>query len=659
MGDGLFRDDEGRPWEEPGPAHPPPPPPPEDRRGPVPVRRRPEAGLGRYAGTAVIFTLLLLLADAVYVGWRVGGSLEAAAASLSRAAEEGSNGRIEEASVAARDALEQGNAAVAAIRHPAAVVASLVPGLGDDVRAVAALGDASVLAADGAAHALEAATALRVNEGSVGILDGTTVDLEAVEAALDPIGRAEQLVAEASSLADQAAPADIGPVADAVAEARTALADASERVTRANLLLQILPGVGGVRGARHYLLAFQAPSEARATGGLIGSIGIIRAQEGRFELQEVAPIARVFPRGVPKVKAPAWFASNYGPQDALDEIRQLNVSPNFPVVAQLLGDMAAQETAAPIHGVIAIDPVGLGMLLRAVPPIEQEPFGRVDATNAVDVLGRAVYTAFPNEEEQNEFFARLVDSFWASMGKRSADAAELARSISQAASSGHLKVHFTGAEEQAAVSALGVGGDYTSAGRNPQLVFHNNYAANKVDYFLRRRVSTHVRLNQDGSADVTVTVELANEAPDGPPSVLLGPALNGDEPGLNRMALNLLLPEGAVAGPTVTPTGTHEPFTYSDDRAPVVWDIIEIGPGTSQTVKFSYTIPVATTTVGSTRRFELSLVPQATVTPDDYSLVVTANAGYELQTETASGPAIRLQGVLDRPVTFSAEVVPL
>ena len=49
----------------------------------------------------------------------------------------------------------------------------------------------------------------------------------------------------------------------------------------------LFPMLGG-DGPRHYLLAFQSNSEARGTGGLLGSYGIVSADNGHVHIDKLA-----------------------------------------------------------------------------------------------------------------------------------------------------------------------------------------------------------------------------------------------------------------------------------------------------------------------------------------------------------------------------------
>jgi hypothetical protein len=194
------------------------------------------------------------------------------------------------------------------------------------------------------------------------------------------------------------------------------------------------------------------------------------------------------------------------------------------------------------------------------------------------------------------------------------------------------------------------------------MVFNNNYSANKVDFFLERHVDTAVRLKADGSADVETTVTLENRAPAGPPSLLLGPATlhPDDQPGTNRMILNVLLPEGADADQFRSQDGSRPASVYRDLGHKVVWDSLIVGPGEIVQVSITYEWPDAVELTSSGGEFAMTLFPQATVNADDYSFRIEAPNGHLLRADDGGGEGRRTYeaaGTLDEPRVMRVEVM--
>ena len=169
----------------------------------------------------------------------------------------------------------------------------------------------------------------------------------------------------------------------------------------------------GGGGERRYLLSFQAPGEARGTGGLAGLVGVLETNPGRLELGDVLPYQDLGPSRIRNVEAPDWFEASYGPQQALTEWPQANVSPNHPVVADVLLDMYEAARGERLDGVLTMDPITLAYLMEGIGSIEtRRPEMVLDSSNAADVLLHDSYTDFETPEEQNFFLGEVVDGFW-------------------------------------------------------------------------------------------------------------------------------------------------------------------------------------------------------------------------------------------------------
>jgi hypothetical protein len=206
-----------------------------------------------------------------------------------------------------------------------------------------------------------------------------------------------------------------------------------------------------------------------------------------------------------------------------------------------------------------------------------------------------------------------------------------------------------------------VAGEYAAQDEtNVQMFFHNNYAVNKIDYYLRRTVSTEVRLTEGGEALVTTEVVMENLAPDDPPSLLIGPGVEGDEPGLNRMLFNILGPTSAIFE-KIEVDGKDVPLLqYQDGRFPVAWDVLEIPPGDTAQVRVDYRVQDAISVVDGVPRFQFRIIPQTLPNHDRYSITIEAPQGLALAESYPDTPGIRRftrKGLLDQSRLFDFVIV--
>lgn len=574
----------------------------------------------------LLLSLLVLMGDAAYGLARLNEHLGNVREHLLAVEDGFTTGDVDTATREVRAAEAAAQAAAGAARRPSLVLATFVPGLDRDAEALAGLVETARLTTSAASAAVEAARKLDLDDQGApqGLYSDGRVQLEAMTSAREDILAAERSLLAAVLLMERLNPRLDqlrGPLGDIYTQARSAL----DHVARARTYFELIPSLLGDKEPRSYLLAFQTPGEARATGGFMGFFGVLTAEDGILDLEQVRPLAEVQPGPGKDVEAPGWFRDAYGIQGALANLQQVNVSPNYPVVSDAVLKMYERATGKQLDGVFAMDPIALEGLMAATGDLRTEnPPMVVRPEDVSELLLRDSYTEF-TADEQNVFLAELLDAFWTRIAEGEIDANALADGLGDALRTQHLKIHSAGNDQQS-IETLGLGGRYDIAGQRTQMVFNNNYGANKIDYFLHRDIATDIELQDDGTALVTTTVTLDNRAPTGPASVLLG--TGGDRPiGTNLMTLNLLMPPGSVVSSFQVEGADRDTFSYADDLSPVAWDILEIPPGESRTVVLQYSVPNVISSFEQGTVFDFALFPQPTVNPDAFSISIQPPPG--------------------------------
>lgn len=618
---------------------------------PATVRRRPRILSRRVAISALLVLTLAFVADAGYVAARIGSSMYDAKTSLADARRSISDGDMLAAEAALDDAQAEVGNARAATSHPAFLVASIAP----DARAMESVIEASRLAVEAGQRGLDAAEELGVRSGEVTdslYVDGR-VDLEGVQEAAPALEDADNLLNNSLEVLDEAPDPMLSLLDQVVTDARTNLEAAASTAGDGADLFRILPELLGAEGDRTYLLAFQALGESRATGGVAGLYGILSASDGRIELQKLGPYSD-FASGLldnPVESPTGWFEESYAASLALRQWPQANLTPNFPVAAEVMLRMYEQQEEIELDGALAMDAITLKQLLRATDPLEIRGLPTsVSSENAADVLLEDIYTEFESEDKQNQYLARLVERFWELVRDGDLEGPTFVSALGEAATTQHLKVYSRTDETQSALDRVGVAGEPKSGSSPAQLVFDNNYAVNKIDAFVERRIDTRIELDSEGDARVTTTVKIANNAPSGDPSLLLGGMRSQDpKPGVSRQQINIMLPQGA--GPEMFGRSngtTTPPSVYEDEDRLVAWDVLQIPPGKSKTVSLTYFVPRAAEVTPEEGTLTFTLEAQTRAVPDDYSVKVELPPGYE--TREGAGLTSQSSGTLDRPM---------
>jgi hypothetical protein len=331
------------------------------------------------------------------------------------------------------------------------------------------------------------------------------------------------------------------------------------------------------------------------------------------------------------------------------------MSPSLPAVSEVLLDMYEAARGQRLDGVVAMDPIALGMISSGTGPLQAVGLDvAITEANAKRVLGRTIYEKFPNNEAQNAYLTNLITKFWGRLQQGDVNATKLVSGLGEAVSSRHLSVYSADAETEDALVEAEAAGSYDSYGPNVQMVFHDNLGVNKVDYFLKRRINTRIEIEESGDALVTTSIKVNNDSLDEP--VLAGGGVEGDPPNLNRMFLNAILPKEAQVQ-SLTVGGEYRPeVPDNEDGFPVVWDIVALESGQATKMVVEYRLPNAFNTSAESGTFDMTLVPQATIIPDRFSLKVSPPDGFSASIEEggdgAGEPATSVKGKLDSVRTY-------
>lgn len=542
--------------------------------------------------------------------------------------------------------------------HPGVAIAGILPVLGDELEALRALVAAAGRGVDAAREVTQELVAAGARErGVTGVVyRAGTFDLDAIELLGNAAERSiRHLDSAAEYLAAVAGKPALGPLERALERAQDRVAGALDAARRAIDAAALLPGMTGADRPRRYFLAFQSPSEARGGGGVIGVFGILSARNGRLSLNEVAPIEELGPTVRRPVEAPPTFEALYGPLSSLDDWRQANASPTFPLTSQVLVRLFERSRGQRLDGVVAMDPITLGQFSRGLPGLKADGWDKtITNSNARRLLLFKIYKHFVHQERlQNAYLRALIDELWARIARGEVEPGGLLRGAFEAASTQHLKLFSVAAEEQRLLESLGIAADPRTVDAPLQAIFHNNNSGNKLDFFLHRTQSTDVVLGSGGDAEVSTTIELFNDPPRrGLRAMSRSGVSSGLSRGENRMSVHFMLPRRARLESFDIDGVARKPFRGRDGGFPVAWRSLTIGPNDTATVAVSYRIEDALDDGG--RMFRFTLWPQTTARPDSFRLTITAPPGRSFETRAGVlREVIELSGRLREPESIA------
>ncbi len=547
-------------------------------------------------------------------------------------------------------------------------VAEVVPIAGRSMRSISA----TVAIADETARlggqVAEGARVLVGEDGSV------AVQVEDGRIPVGPLGDAAAVMAEVHTdelrrlldeLDDVPATWVPPPVATARLEVATLGREVVQVIDGVRELLGALPQMLGEDGPRRYFLAMQNPAELRGTGGLVGFFATVEVANGRMQLSR--PESYEALDSDPTVEASAaasasdTFLARYGPAEAASFFGNVNVDPDLPTTAPVMMDLYEARSGLSVDGVIAIDPVGLALLLEATGPVDVPDDVAATAPGLPDPIDPAavpgvtmvdLYDAFVGRNEARRTYLRemattafdaIFDAQW--------DGVAMSRQVGDAITRGHLSFHLRDRDVQSALVSLDAAGAVAppEADRDHFAVTANNLAGNKLDHHMGHLVSGTIRLSGDGRTavhrELDLRVEVVNEFdPAGRAPYIAGsfPVAEFEAPpaerergpvGLNRTWFSTWVPGKATMAVDESPATTW--FLHGHTVADHTIDI-----PTGETVGFdvSGSGPAPVTTTGTDRRYVLEYRRQAKSIPDRLDLTIEPPPGWEVvATEVLGG----------------------
>ncbi|MDQ1395125.1 MAG: hypothetical protein QOG64_384 [Acidimicrobiaceae bacterium] len=422
----------------------------------------------------------------------------------------------------------------------------------------------------------------------------------------------------------------IGPVATRLSDLLTKVTQAQRDAKTALNAAQELPPLLGINGPRHYFLAVQTPSELRGTGGVMGNYGEVGTDHGRITLDRTGRTIDLNNGGDPNnrhLDAPEDYLRRYSGYDPEAVWQNLNVSPDFPTVAKVIGSLYPQSGGRPLDGVIAIDPIGLAKILSVLGPIQVPSWPTpITGDNAAHVLLFDQYVTFADKSDRVDFLGSVTDAVWRKFTTETPSLTRMAQALGQAVNEKHVLLSSMHDDEQRAFQRLGVAGAMAPVQQDYLGVVTLNEGGNKIDWFLKRAMDYRVHLDpRTGEVNATLDVRLQNLAPaTGLPDYVIGDLSGPPRPvGTSALFLSLYTPLSVTAATldggklfieSDTELGRH---VFSKD--------VLVPAGATVTMHFDLH-----GSVDPNRDYRVDVLRQPTITPDDLSLSVSVPKGWKI-----------------------------
>ncbi|MBK5238869.1 MAG: DUF4012 domain-containing protein [Actinomycetales bacterium] len=372
------------------------------------------------------------------------------------------------------------------------------------------------------------------------------------------------------------------------------LTDVAPMMQTLQTVLPMLPAAMGAEVPRNYVLMFQNDAEARALGGTALSFALVTMDNGKIELTKTVPagFGNFDHYATSVIPAPDGVEGIYADTFGMF-IANATVRPSFVSAAQITSVMWEQQFGLVPDGVISIDPVVLGYILRATGPIPLSSGDVLTDKTIVPLLLNEVYQRYNSGNNradnvaQDAVYGEAVAATFDHLSTGKFDAKILLGSIVQGWDERRLLVWSAHEDEQAQFAKAGLNGELPQSDTTTDRVgvYFQDAVGSKMSYYLTQSVQlSQAACRTDGRDNYRISVDLTNTAPANALQALslsiLGQSERaGLEPGDQRMIVMLYAPPGSqIVGATAGGAAIQLEALHDTDY-PVGKVRVEFAPG--------------------------------------------------------------------------------
>ncbi|MFC1644585.1 DUF4012 domain-containing protein [Patescibacteria group bacterium] len=301
---------------------------------------------------------------------------------------------------------------------------------------------------------------------------------------------------------------------DVPEEKRAAVLDAKSKIGTMSIVLDnlldnsdILVDLFGGNGPRKYLFLFQNNNEMRATGGFIGSYGLVDVNRGQIRKFFIDGIFNpdgqmidriVPPKPIQKISA-AW------------SLHDSNWFPDFPLSARKAMAFYEKTGGPTVDGVITFTPVVMQRMLEVTGPIYMEEYGvTIDSKNFIEKIQYEVEIDY--DKEENEPKKILADLAPVVLEKliNSNDLPTIIKTLevfNSLVKEKHILVYSSNNNLQGIVSELGWSGEILDNSLDYLNVINTNINGYKTDGVVDEKIEHTSEIREDGSVINTIVIE--------------------------------------------------------------------------------------------------------------------------------------------------------
>lgn len=288
-------------------------------------------------------------------------------------------------------------------------------------------------------------------------------------------------------------------------EAQSQLDLVSDTATQLLAFQELLLGLlGGEK--KTYIFIFQNNNEMRATGGFIGTYGILEFESGRVRIDRIESIYALDGQLHELIAAPGPLrrqqTQHWGMRDA-------NWFADFPASARKILEFLEKEGGILADGVIALTPDVFEELLKITGPIDLPAYR--ETLNAQNFRATSQYKTSldydPLLNQPKKFLADFAPRFLSSLQNLdTSDWLSVLNVLYSQVSEKQIMAFSVDPAVEEQFEDLGVDGKIKATGGDYLLVVHSNVGGGKTDQHILQKIEKRVSLDSGGLAIVRLKI---------------------------------------------------------------------------------------------------------------------------------------------------------
>jgi len=274
-----------------------------------------------------------------------------------------------------------------------------------------------------------------------------------------------------------------------------------------DIILQLLGGE-----PKTYLLMFQNNNEIRASGGFIGTYGILRFENGSMKIDRIESIyhleGQLQDNIVPPIPIARLLNDRWGIHDS-------NWFVDFPMSARKFIEFYELTTGELADGVISMTPDVFEELLAITGPIPMEEYGETltheNFRERVQFKTSTDYDRVENRPKKllSDFAPKLLQQFSSLPPEKFLDGFD---TLLQMVSQKQILMFSLNESVQQNLTEFGATGEIVDTTGDYLAIFHSNVGGGKTDLGLNTKVQKEVVIDEFGKVTVSLTITRSHQA---------------------------------------------------------------------------------------------------------------------------------------------------